>query len=102
MKIPRYYSPRIGKTELRPSPAARRKASVSRSRKPRKDEISLSPHVAEVQKFTEVAKAMPDVRQEKIDAIKKQIEDGTYKVSAESIAKSIIDLHTGINREDTP
>ena len=41
------------------------------------------------------------VRQEKVNDIKKQIEAGTYKVSAESVAKSIIDLHAGLNREDT-
>ena len=47
----------------------------------------------EVRKFKEMAKAIPDVRQEKIDSIKKQLESGKYKVPAEAVAKSIVDLH---------
>ena len=47
----------------------------------------------EVRKFKEIAKAIPDVRQEKIDSIKKQLKSGKYKVPAEAIAKSIVDLH---------
>jgi flagellar biosynthesis anti-sigma factor FlgM len=47
----------------------------------------------EVRKFKEMAKAIPDVRQEKIDSIKKQLKSGEYKVPAEAVAKSIVDLH---------
>ena len=47
----------------------------------------------EVRKFKEMAKAIPDVRQEKIDSIKKQLESGEYKVPAEVVAESIVDLH---------
>jgi flagellar biosynthesis anti-sigma factor FlgM len=47
----------------------------------------------EVRKLKEMAKAIPDVRQEKIDSIKKQLKSGEYKVPAEAIAKSIVDLH---------
>ena len=47
----------------------------------------------EVRKLKEMAKAIPDVRQKKIDSIKKQLKSGEYKVPAEAIAKSIVDLH---------
>jgi flagellar biosynthesis anti-sigma factor FlgM len=47
----------------------------------------------EVRKFKKIAKAIPDIRQEKIDSIKKQLKSGKYKVPAEAIAKSIVDLH---------
>ena len=47
----------------------------------------------EVRKLKEMAKAIPDVRQEKIDSIKKQLKSGEYKVPAEAVAKSIVDLH---------
>jgi flagellar biosynthesis anti-sigma factor FlgM len=47
----------------------------------------------EVRKFKEMAKTIPDVRQEKIDSIKKQLKSGKYNVPAEAIAKSIAELH---------
>ncbi len=47
----------------------------------------------EVRKLKEMAKAIPDVRQGKVDSIKKQLKSGKYKVPAEVVAKSIVDLH---------
>ena len=91
MRIHRYCNPRIGKVYSRPPPATQRKTSISKSRKLGNDEVSLSPHAAEVRKFTKLAKTIPDVRQEKVESIKKQIKAGTYKVPAELVAKSIID-----------
>ena len=101
MKITNHPSPRIGRAYLRPPPVAQRKTSISRSRKLNKDEVILSPRAAEVQRLKKLVNDVPDVRQEKIDAIKKQIETGTYNVSARSVVESIIDLHIEINREDT-
>ena len=90
MRVQRYYNPRTRRVCSRPLPP-RRDMSRSRPRRPGKDDISLSPRAAEVRRFTELAKALPDVRREKIEAIKKQIEAGTYEISAEQIAKKIID-----------
>ena len=101
MKITNPPNPRIGRAYLRPPPVAQRKTSISRSRKLNKDEVILSPRAAEVQRLKKLANDVPDVRQEKIDAIKKQIEIGTYNVSVRSVAESIIDLHIEMNREDT-
>ncbi len=101
MKITNHPNPRIGRAYLRPPPVAQRKTSISRSRKLNKDEVILSPRAAEVQRLKKLANDVPDVRQEKIDAIKKQIEIGTYNVSVRSVAESIIDLHIEMNREDT-
>jgi len=47
----------------------------------------------EVRKLKEMAKAIPDVRQKKIDSIKKKLKSGEYEVPAEAVAKSIVDLH---------
>ena len=52
----------------------------------------LPPHDDEVRRLTELAKALPDVRMEKIESIRKQIESGTYAIPAEAVAKSILDL----------
>ena len=101
MKIPHHPNPRIGRAYLRPPPVVQRKTSISRSRKLSKDKVILSPRATEVQRLKKLANDVPDVRQEKIDAIKRQIETGTYNVSAKSVAKSIIDSHIEMNREDT-
>ena len=50
----------------------------------------------EVRKLKEMAKAIPDVRQEKIDSIKKQLKSGEYKIPAEAVAESIVDLHDSL------
>ena len=94
MKIPRYSSSRIGKAYLRPAPVANRRSSIPGSKK--KDEVILSSRAQEVRRLTELAKGIPAVRQEKVEAIKKQIESGTYEVSSQTVAKSIIDLHRKI------
>lgn len=57
----------------------------------KKDKITSSPDPAELEKFKEMAKALPEVRQEKVEDIKKQIESGKYVVDAEAVAKSIIE-----------
>jgi len=57
---------------------------------------------SEVRRLKEKARAIPDVRQEKIDSIKKQIKSGKYKVPAEAIARSIIDLHDTLTSDRVP
>lgn len=56
----------------------------------------------EVRKFKEIAKTIPDVRQGKIDSVKKQLESGKYGVPAEAIAKSIADLHDTLTSNRVP
>ena len=83
----------IGKTYLRQSRSVDQKKSVSDSAKVKKtDEIILSPRAAEMQKFDEIVKSLPDIQEGRSDAIKKQIESGEYKINGESVAKGIIDL----------
>ena len=54
----------------------------------------------EVRRLTELAKLAPDVRLEKVNAIKKQIEAGTYIIPADSVARSIADLGEKLKRDD--
>jgi flagellar biosynthesis anti-sigma factor FlgM len=56
----------------------------------------------EVKKYADIAKKIPEVRQDKIDAIKKQIEEGTFNVPAEYIADSIIAHHKELTSTETP
>jgi flagellar biosynthesis anti-sigma factor FlgM len=65
---------------------------VSESRKQESDEIILSPRSAEVRQSEELIKDIPDVQQQKIEAVKKQIESNTYAVDGNLVARSIIDF----------
>jgi negative regulator of flagellin synthesis FlgM len=54
------------------------------------DRLVLSPKAAEVQAAQEALAAAPEVRAEKIAALKAQIAAGTYQVNAEKIAEKIV------------
>lgn len=70
-------SAEIGKA---PAPAA-----------PAEDSIDISAGSREVGQLKEVIAAMPDVRIEKIEDIRDQVEDGSYHVESEKIAKRVVD-----------
>jgi len=58
------------------------------------DKIEISSAAKELQQVTQVSQA----RTEKIDALKKQIQNGTYEVRAEDIANSIVNFYTKNNQ----
>jgi flagellar biosynthesis anti-sigma factor FlgM len=94
MRVFGYYDfPKIDKAYLRQSRSVEQKKSVSNDSKLRKtDELVLSPRAAELQKFEELVKKLPELQDEKANSIRKQIESGKYSVDSKSVAKSIIDL----------
>jgi flagellar biosynthesis anti-sigma factor FlgM len=54
------------------------------------DKVELSGRKNEIDKLKEKVKAVPAARQEKIDAIKQAIQDKTYNVKGEDIARSML------------
>ena len=54
------------------------------------DKVELSGRKDEIEKLKEKAKAAPATRQEKIDTIKQAIENGTYNVKSEDVARSML------------
>ncbi|HHW54839.1 MAG: flagellar biosynthesis anti-sigma factor FlgM [bacterium] len=54
------------------------------------DRLSLSAEAREIQRVKELARQAPDVRREKVEEVKGQIEAGTYKVSGEEIAEKLL------------
>jgi negative regulator of flagellin synthesis FlgM len=52
--------------------------------------VSLSERLKEVQKAQETIRAEPDVRLQKIQAIKEKIEDGTYEMDYDKIAEKLL------------
>jgi negative regulator of flagellin synthesis FlgM len=63
----------------------------------RKSDV-ISPDPAEVQRFKEMAKGIPDVRQEKVDEIKRKVEAGEYKVDAADVASKMIESAQDIKK----
>ncbi len=48
-------------------------------------------HALEIRELVEAVRALPDVRYDKVAAIRKAIESGTYLVDAAKIAQKMID-----------
>lgn len=63
------------------------------------DRVELSSDSRMIQKIREAAQAAPDVRAEKVAALKKQVQAGTYRVSSEEIAgKMMKDILVEMNK----
>ncbi len=68
--------------------------------KKRKGRKTSSARDTEVQRLAELARGIPDVRKARVEAVKKQIKSGTYDVPAESVARSIVDLHRRLKSDE--
>ena len=54
------------------------------------EKVSLSSTARDFQKIEKAIDALPDVREEKVQALKAQIETGTYEVNGEKIAEKMV------------
>ena len=54
------------------------------------DKVELSTRKAEIEKLKEQVKAAPATGQDKIDTIKQAIQNGTYNVKGEDVARSML------------
>ncbi len=55
------------------------------------DDVVLSPSAQQVEKAAGALAALPDVKMEKIEEIKPRLEDGTYRVQSEVVARRMVD-----------
>jgi negative regulator of flagellin synthesis FlgM len=55
-------------------------------------QVSLSEDAAVLQRVLEAVKDMPDVRDDLVQAIRAQLEAGTYEVDAEALAERLLPL----------
>lgn len=60
--------------------------------KGKEDKIDISPEAKEYQFAINKLKDIPEIRSEKVNAIKAQIKSGTYKVDSKKIAEKMIDI----------
>lgn len=70
--------------------AERHDVHVKDASKDRADKVELSQRSKEIQKVREAVEASPDIRAEKVDALKSAIENRTYNVKGTEIAQGII------------
>jgi negative regulator of flagellin synthesis FlgM len=55
-----------------------------------RDELSISSQAKDIQTAMKALKDIPDIRKDKVEAIQKKIEAGTYQVREEDIADKIL------------
>lgn len=69
---------------------ANRTSQTSKIKK-EKDSVAISDLAKDLQIAKKAVKKAPDIRQNKVDAIKKRIQSGTYNVSAKEVADKIME-----------
>ncbi|MFH0811079.1 MAG: flagellar biosynthesis anti-sigma factor FlgM [Pseudomonadota bacterium] len=57
---------------------------------PVRDNVELSRLAKDIQKAAEIAKATPDVRVEKVAALKDRVQSGSYEVSSKDVATKMV------------
>jgi negative regulator of flagellin synthesis FlgM len=55
--------------------------------------VDLSARAQDIKKIRELANAVPDIDQSKVDKFQKLIDAGKYKVDAKSVADRMVDEH---------
>ena len=56
----------------------------------REDKVVLSPKAREIQEAKKLLNSLPDIREEKVTHLKKQIKSGTYQIKGEKIAVKML------------
>jgi negative regulator of flagellin synthesis FlgM len=84
-------------------PAASRRSERASENQPKQDQgvrpasdsVEISDAARELAKARQAVDAAPDVRSDKVAAIRKRIEDGTYSVSPELLARKLLESSDG-------
>ena len=80
----------LGKPEkVRGKVSAKKSGEATAKSKP--DEVSLSGAAKELNKLTGKVKNMPDVRADKVEALKNSIASGSYNVKGSDVAGKILE-----------
>lgn len=62
------------------------------------DRVSVSQNAVLLTEARRTAQATPDVRQEKVDALKEQVASGTYKIDSTQLASNLLAEEGGLFR----
>jgi negative regulator of flagellin synthesis FlgM len=61
------------------------------------DKVSLTDTATRLESLRQAITDSPDVNQERVDAIKAAIADGTYQVDVEALAQNIVSFERSVN-----
>ena len=89
---PSFHSAEIEKSAA--AKAAEPTRATRRAQAPR-DEVSLSSEARSLAAARDSVAAASDVREDKVSAIKQRVEDGTYSVPSNVLARKLLDSHQG-------
>lgn len=81
------YVQKTQSTGERVNPAAAKEIA-----RPEKDEVSISEAAKTLQEAREAVRNSPDVREDKVAAIKKLIDEGTYPVNTEAVVDKLLSV----------
>ncbi len=70
-----------------------KKTKLDNIEAPANDKVSISARAKDTAKAQELAKAAPDVNDDKVERLKSAIQNRTYNVSADKIADKLVDEH---------
>jgi negative regulator of flagellin synthesis FlgM len=72
------------------SQESQRSLKTRAGQNPESDSLELSVKSREISHLEDLIRSTPDVREERVQAVRSQIESGTYNVKAEKIAEKIV------------
>lgn len=95
MKIEGSRPPENQEVLLRTQKSGKQEAAPVTSENPQRisksDQVHLSEKAKELDKLKQVIQQMPEIRTDKVEALKKSIQEGTYKVDSFQIAGKILE-----------
>ena len=80
----------VNQTDSSQQPEKHRPATETKENSTASDKVEISTQSRELHKVHEALQMTPDVRTEKVNALKKMIEEGQYKVDSEAVADKMI------------
>lgn len=92
MKIADRNIPELSQTHNREldSVGRRQSSEAAKESKPERDEAVLSQQAQEMQRIRQAIQEAPDVRQDKVEAIRKQVIDGTYQIREDELLDALL------------
>jgi negative regulator of flagellin synthesis FlgM len=80
----------VNQSDPSQQPDKPRAAGDGKERSAASDKVELSTQSREMHRAHEVLQMTPDVRAEKVNAIKQRIEEGQYRVDSQAVAEKMI------------
>ena len=72
--------------------AQQKKAKEAKTQNnPSTDKVEISPEAQKLKEMVKKTISLPDIRKEQVEQLKKEVDSGSYNISAEQIAKSMLD-----------